>query len=92
VGNPRLLLVDELSLGLAPIVIQRIYRLLPRILEEGTSVLIVEQDVSQALRVADRVQCLLEGHTVLDGRPTDFTMQQIENAYFGVDGDPAQGA
>lgn len=92
VGNPRLLLIDELSLGLAPVVIQRIYRILPRIIEEGTSVLIVEQDVSQALRVADRVQCLLEGFTVLDGRPADFTMQQIEDAYFGIGAEPAQGA
>jgi len=85
VGNPKLLLIDELSLGLAPIVVQKIYRVLPRIIEEGTSVLIVEQDVSQALRIADHVQCLLEGRTVLEGRPSDFTMQQIENAYFGID-------
>lgn len=85
VGNPKLLLIDELSLGLAPIVVQKIYRVLPRIIEEGTSVLIVEQDVSQALRIADHVQCLLEGRTVLEGRPSDFTMLQIENAYFGID-------
>ncbi len=85
VGNPKLLLIDELSLGLAPIVIQKIYRVLPRIIEEGTSVLIVEQDVSQALRIADHVQCLLEGRIVLEGAPAEFTMQQIEDAYFGVD-------
>ncbi|HEY9497926.1 MAG TPA: ABC transporter ATP-binding protein [Terrimesophilobacter sp.] len=84
VGNPRLLLIDELSLGLAPIIVKRIYGILPRIVEEGTSVLIVEQDVSQALRIADRVHCLLEGHTVLEGAPTDFTQQQIESAYFGI--------
>ena len=84
VSNPRLLLIDELSLGLAPIVVQNIYKVLPQIIGEGTSVLIVEQDVSQALRMADRVKCLLEGRTVLEGRPNDFTMQQIENAYFGI--------
>ena len=92
VGNPRLLLIDELSLGLAPIVIQKIYRVLPRIIEEGTSVLIVEQDVSQALRIADHVHCLLEGRTVLEGKPGDFTMQQIENAYFGIDHTATPGA
>jgi branched-chain amino acid transport system ATP-binding protein len=92
VGNPRLLLIDELSLGLAPIVIQKIYRVLPRIIEEGTSVLIVEQDVSQGLRVADYVQCLLEGRTVLEGKPADLTMQQIESAYFGIDHGAAMGA
>ncbi|HUG49732.1 MAG TPA: ABC transporter ATP-binding protein [Terrimesophilobacter sp.] len=85
VSNPRLLLIDELSLGLAPIVVQNIYKVLPQIIGEGTSVLIVEQDVSQALRIADRVKCLLEGRTVLEGRPKDFTMQQIENAYFGIE-------
>lgn len=84
VGNPRLLLIDELSLGLAPIIVKRIYGILPRIIEEGTSVLIVEQDVSQALRIADRVYCLLEGRTVLEGVPSDFTQQQIESAYFGI--------
>jgi branched-chain amino acid transport system ATP-binding protein len=92
VGNPRLLLIDELSLGLAPIVIQKIYRVLPQIIAEGTSVLIVEQDVSQALRIADSVKCLLEGHTVLEGKPGDFTMQQIENAYFGIDHTSLAGA
>lgn len=92
VGNPRLLLIDELSLGLAPIVIQKIYRVLPQIIAEGTSVLIVEQDVSQALRIADSVKCLLEGHTVLEGKPGDFSMQQIENAYFGIDHTTLAGA
>lgn len=92
VGNPKLLLIDELSLGLAPIVIQKIYQVLPQIIAEGTSVLIVEQDVSQALRIADSVKCLLEGRTVLDGAPGDFTMQQIENAYFGIDHTTLAGA
>jgi branched-chain amino acid transport system ATP-binding protein len=92
VGNPRLLLIDELSLGLAPIVIQKIYRVLPQVIEEGTSVLIVEQDVSQALRIADYVQCLLEGRTVLEGAPGEFTMEQIENAYFGIEHAEAAGA
>jgi branched-chain amino acid transport system ATP-binding protein len=85
IGNPRLLLLDEASLGLAPAVVQRIYELLPRILAEGTGILLVEQDVRQALRVADRVHCLLEGRVALSGRPSELTAEQIESAYFGLE-------
>ena len=84
VANPRVLLLDELSLGLAPVVVQRIYAMLPQILATGLTVLLVEQDVSQALRVASRIQCLLEGHTTLEGRPSDVTAEQVEAAYFGL--------
>jgi branched-chain amino acid transport system ATP-binding protein len=84
VGNPRLLLLDELSLGLAPIVVRRIYEVLPEIIASGTTVLLVEQDVAQALRVADRVQCLLEGRAVLAGRPADLALDEVERAYFGL--------
>ena len=83
VANPRVLLLDELSLGLAPVVVQRIYAMMPQILESGLTVLLVEQDVSQALRVASRLQCLLEGHTTLEGRPSEVTPEQVEAAYFG---------
>jgi branched-chain amino acid transport system ATP-binding protein len=84
VANPRVLMLDELSLGLAPVVVQRIYAMLPQILATGLTVLLVEQDVSQALRVASHLQCLLEGHTTLDGRPSDVTPEQVEAAYFGL--------
>jgi branched-chain amino acid transport system ATP-binding protein len=83
VANPRVLLLDELSLGLAPVIVQRIYGMLPQILESGVTVLLVEQDVSQALRVATHLQCLLEGHTTLEGRPSEVTAEQVEAAYFG---------
>jgi branched-chain amino acid transport system ATP-binding protein len=86
VANPRVLLLDELSLGLAPVVVQRIYGMLPQILATGLTVLLVEQDVSQALRVASRIQCLLEGKTTLEGRPADVTANQVEAAYFGLAG------
>jgi branched-chain amino acid transport system ATP-binding protein len=85
VANPRVLLLDELSLGLAPVVVQRIYAMLPQILESGLTVLLVEQDVSQALRVASHLQCLLEGHTTLEGTPSEVTAQQVEAAYFGLE-------
>ncbi|HEX3647937.1 MAG TPA: ABC transporter ATP-binding protein [Pseudonocardiaceae bacterium] len=83
-GNPRLLLLDEISLGLAPLVVVQLYQALPRIMAEGTTVLLVEQDVSQALRTADRVLCLLEGRTVLSGTPAELTAERIESAYFGL--------
>jgi branched-chain amino acid transport system ATP-binding protein len=86
VANPRVLLLDELSLGLAPVIVQRIYAMLPQILSTGLTVLLVEQDVSQALRVASHIQCLLEGHTTLEGRPSEVTAEQVEAAYFGLPG------
>ena len=88
VANPRVLLLDELSLGLAPIVVQRIYGMLPQILATGLTVLLVEQDVSQALRVASHLQCLLEGHTTLEASPSDITADQVEAAYFGLKAQP----
>ena len=97
VANPRLLLLDELSLGLAPVIVQRIYGMLPQILATGLTVLLVEQDVSQALRVASHIHCLLEGRTTLEGRPADVTAEQVEAAYFGLADDapagpPAEGS
>jgi branched-chain amino acid transport system ATP-binding protein len=84
VANPRVLLLDELSLGLAPVIVQRIYAMLPDILSSGITVLLVEQDVSQALRVATRLQCLLEGRTTLEGTPAEVNREQVEAAYFGA--------
>ena len=83
-SNPRLLLCDELSLGLAPVIIKDIYAALPGIKAEGTSVLIVEQDVGQAMNVADRLYCFQEGRVSLEGRPRELTREQISQAYFGL--------
>ena len=85
-ANPRLLLLDEVSLGLAPLVVKRIYELLPEICGAGATVVVVEQDIGQALAAADRVYCLLEGRVALHGRPADLTRQQISHAYFGLGG------
>lgn len=90
VANPRVLLLDELSLGLAPVVVRRIYDMLPELLSSGVTVLLVEQDVSQALRVASRVHCLLEGRTTLTGEPADLSADSIEAAYFGLAGSAGQ--
>ncbi|MFC4589658.1 ABC transporter ATP-binding protein [Sphaerisporangium corydalis] len=84
VANPKVLLLDELSLGLSPKVVRDMYATLPRLLAEGVTVLLVEQDVSQAVRVATRIHCLLEGRTTLTGPPAVFTPAQIEAAYFGL--------
>jgi len=83
-SNPRVLLCDELSLGLAPLVIRDIYATLPKVREHGAAIVIVEQDVGQAMRVADRVYCLQEGKVSLTGCPQELTREQVSSAYFGV--------
>ncbi len=83
-ANPRLLLCDELSLGLAPIVIRDIYAAMPGIRAEGTTVLIVEQDINRALAASDRVYCMQKGKITLEGRPSGLTRDQIKLAYFGI--------
>ena len=85
-SNPRLLLLDEVSLGLAPVVVGQLYSALPVIRETGTTVLLVEQDLNQAFAVADRVYCLLEGRVSLQGRPDDLDRDQVTAAYFGLHG------
>ena len=83
-ANPRLLLCDEISLGLAPVAIKRIYESLASILAEGTSILLVEQDIRQALQVAGYVYCLQEGRVSLQGRPGELSFERISEAYFGL--------
>ncbi len=83
-SNPRLLLLDELSLGLAPVIVQRLYGVLPEITASGTTILLVEQDVGQAIAAADRVQCLLEGRVTLEGNASDLDRQAVRVAYFGI--------
>lgn len=83
-SNPRLILMDEVSLGLAPVVIKRIYDAFPKLLESGCTILVVEQDVQHVLTVANHVACFLEGRIALEGEPKDLTNDQITAAYFGV--------
>jgi len=82
-ANPRLLLVDEISLGLAPLVVQDLYRVLRTIAAEGTTTLVVDQNVSQILPLAQRVYCLRKGTVSLEGRPAELTRARIAAAYFG---------
>jgi branched-chain amino acid transport system ATP-binding protein len=83
-SNPTVLLCDELSLGLAPIVIKEIYDAMPAITAEGMSVVIVEQDVSVAQRVSQRIYCFQEGRVALEGASDELTREQLSAAYFGV--------
>jgi branched-chain amino acid transport system ATP-binding protein len=83
-SNPSLLLCDELSLGLAPIVIKEIYDALPAICAEGMTIAVVEQDVSMARQVSHRVYCFQEGRVSLHGRSAELTREQISLAYFGI--------
>jgi branched-chain amino acid transport system ATP-binding protein len=82
-SNPRLVLCDEISLGLAPIVVRDIYARLPSILAEGSSLVIVEQDIAQALKAAAQVYCLQEGRVALQGAAREVTREAIAAAYFG---------
>jgi branched-chain amino acid transport system ATP-binding protein len=83
-SNPRLLLLDEVSLGLAPVAVDDVYRSLRTVIEGGTTVLLVEQDLTRALAVAQRVICMLEGRIVLEGAARDLTREQVTEAYFGL--------
>ena len=83
-SNPRVLLCDEISLGLAPVVIKDIYKAVPRIKEAGASIIVVEQDIGQAMAVADRVYCMMEGRVTLSGTPGDLSREAIHDAYFGA--------
>ncbi|SDN67667.1 ABC transporter ATP-binding protein [Pseudomonas jinjuensis] len=83
-SNPQLLLCDEISLGLAPTTIKDIYAALPSIKADGISVILVEQDINQALSVADRFYCFQEGRVSLSGRPAEASREQIRAAYFGI--------
>lgn len=83
-SNPRLILMDEISLGLAPIVVNQIYRSLPEIARHGATVMLVEQDLNRALAVSDQVQCLLEGRVALSGASAEIDRQALIDAYFGA--------
>ena len=84
-ARPRLLLLDEPSLGLSPLIVHEMFSAIRRVHAEGTAVLLVEQNVSMALRVADRAYVLEEGRMVAEGTP-DTLMQneEVRRAYLGV--------
>jgi branched-chain amino acid transport system ATP-binding protein len=83
-ANPELILFDEISLGLAPVIIKSIYEALPHIVGEGISAMIVEQDISKALSVSNRVYCMQEGRVSLEGVSQSISREDISHAYFGI--------
>ena len=83
-ANPDLILLDEISLGLAPVIIKSIYQTLPNIVGEGISAMIVEQDISKALSVSNRVYCLQEGRVSLEAESNNISREDISHAYFGI--------
>ena len=83
-SNPRLLLLDEVSLGLAPVIVDELYESLHAVMGQGTSIVLVEQDLERAMSVCDRLYCILEGRIVLSGRPHEVTRDQVIGAYFGT--------
>lgn len=84
-ANPRVLLLDEVSLGLAPVAVEDLYRSLRGVIERGTTVLLVEQDLGRAMGLCERVACMLEGRFVLEGAAAELTREQVSEAYFGLE-------
>ena len=82
-SNPEVLLCDEISLGLAPVVIRDIYAAMPRIKASGAAIIVVEQDIGRALSVADRVYCMMEGRVTLAAAAATVSRDAIHTAYFG---------
>jgi branched-chain amino acid transport system ATP-binding protein len=83
-SSPRLILFDELSLGLAPVVVDEIYRKVRDIHAQGVTCVVIEQDMKRALAVASHVCVMLEGSIVLEGSPRSLTEEEITAAYFGT--------
>jgi branched-chain amino acid transport system ATP-binding protein len=84
-SNPRLMLLDEMSLGLAPIVIGKVYKALRVIRKQGITILFVEQSVRRSLQEADRAYILEAGRVVLSGNVADLREEaEIKKAYFGI--------
>lgn len=84
VANPELILLDEVSLGLSPAIVDRVYSILPELRARQTTVVLVEQDLSRVMDVSDRVICMLEGRIVLEGATKTLSRDQIVDAYFGL--------
>jgi branched-chain amino acid transport system ATP-binding protein len=82
--NPRVLLLDEVSLGLSPVAVNTVYESLQIVIASGATIVLVEQDLSRALRIASRVACMLEGRIVLEGKAAELSRDQVTQAYFGL--------
>jgi branched-chain amino acid transport system ATP-binding protein len=82
--NPRVLLIDEVSLGLSPLAVSQVYESLQSVIATGATIVLVEQDLSRTLRFATRIACMLEGRIVLEGKASEMTREEVTAAYFGL--------
>ena len=89
ISNPKLLLLDEVSLGLSPVAVDQVYAALPGLVASGTTIVLVEQDLRRAMASAQRLVCMLEGRIVLEGAASALTREQVTDAYFGLGQDMA---
>jgi branched-chain amino acid transport system ATP-binding protein len=83
-SNPNVLLLDEVSLGLSPLAVDRVYASLAELMTSGTTIVLVEQDLGRAMKVANRVVCMLEGRVVLSGDTASLNRDKVTEAYFGL--------
>ena len=83
-SNPDVLLLDEVSLGLSPLIVDRVYAALQGLIASGTTIILVEQDLNRALSVSDRVICMLEGRIALEGPSKAVSRDDVTKAYFGL--------
>jgi branched-chain amino acid transport system ATP-binding protein len=81
--NPRVLLLDEVSLGLSPLAVQGVYESLAAVAAAGTPLILVEQDLQRTFAFADRIACMLEGRVVATGRTAEMTREEVMGHYFG---------
>ncbi|MBW2079165.1 MAG: ABC transporter ATP-binding protein [Deltaproteobacteria bacterium] len=81
---PKLILCDEISLGLAPLIIRDIYKRLQQINREGLTIVLVEQDIKRSLKTAHQAYVMLKGKVVLKGEPSSLTEESVRKAYFGI--------
>lgn len=91
ITNPDLLLLDEVSLGLSPLVVGQVYEQLKGLIATGTTIILVEQDLNRVMEVSDRIVCMLEGKIVASGKASEMTRETITNAYFGLDRSTSEG-
>ena len=83
-ANPELLILDEVSLGLSPLVVDQVYASIESLRDAGTTILLVEQDLERAITFSQRAICMLEGRIVLDKLTADTHRDEITQAYFGL--------
>lgn len=82
--NPEVLILDEVSLGLSPLVVDQVYQSLTTLVDLKTTLIIVEQDLARIMKFATRAVCMLEGRVVMDLPMSQVSRESITDAYFGL--------